>query len=205
MSTIGVNGNSSGSKVFTELDNPAPHNPYSISKLEAEISLKEISVNSGMEMVIVRAPLVYGPGNPGNFLSLLRIVDKGFPLPFASVNNRKSFLFVENLADALAECSTHPLAAGQTFLVSDGQDVSTPKLIQQLATALDRPTRLFRISPKLMQLVGKMIGKSTAVDRLLGSLVVDSGKIRRDLGWHPPYTMTQGLAKTAEWYCNSCR
>ena len=200
MSTIGVNGNSSGKKAFNESDDPNPHIPYSVSKLEAEICLRELSAKTGMEVVIVRAPLVYGPGIHGNFLFLLRCIAKGIPLPLASIHNRKSFLYVDNLADALVCCATHLQAAGQTYLVSDGEDVSTSKLIRQLAINLDRPARLFPFPQSLMRLVGKLIGKSTVVDRLLGSLVVDSRNIRRELGWQPPFTMEEGLAETAEWF-----
>jgi nucleoside-diphosphate-sugar epimerase len=200
MSTIGVNGNLSGTRPFTENDVPSPHNAYSISKFEAENSLREISRKTGMEVVIVRAPLVYGPGNPGNFLSLLRNISKGVPLPLASVKNKKSFLYVENLTDALACCATNPTAAGQTYVLSDGEDVSTPELIRRVASALKRPCRLLPVSPGLMRLVSGVLGKTQAVDRLLGSLQVDSSKIRRELGWSPPFTMKQGLEKTAAWF-----
>ena len=200
MSTIGVNGNSSSKTPFTENDDPVPHNPYSVSKLEAEICLREISAKTGMEAVIVRAPLVYGPGNPGNFLSLLRIIAKGVPLPLASVSNLKSFLYVENLTDALACCAIHPNATGQTYLVSDGEDISTPALIKRLATALGKPVRMFRFPPGLMRLAGRILRKSAAVERLAGSLQVDSSKIRRELGWQPSFTVEQGLAKTADWF-----
>ena len=200
MSTIGVNGNTSGSRAFSDGDDPSPHNPYSISKLEAEISLREISAKTGMAVVIVRAPLVYGPGNPGNFLSLLRIIAKGIPLPFASVSNQKSFLYVENLADALSRCAIHPSAAGQTFLVSDGEDISTPELIRRLASAVGRPARLFPFPTGLMRFAGRMLGKSSAVERLAGSLQVDSSKIQRKLDWVPPFTMEEGLKETANWF-----
>ena len=200
MSTVGVNGNTSADKVFTESDEPAPHNPYSVSKLEAEIALREVGANSGMEVVIVRAPLVYGPGNPGNFLSLLRYVSKGIPLPLSSVSNKRSLLYVGNLADALAICATHPAAAGKTYLVSDGEDVSTPELIRQIAAALGVPARLLPFPVSLMRLAGKLTGKSDAVNGLTGSLTVDSSKIRRELGWKPPFTMEEGLRETAEWF-----
>jgi nucleoside-diphosphate-sugar epimerase len=200
MSTIGVNGNASGRRAFTENDEPNPNNPYSISKLEAEIELKEISERTGIEVVIVRAPLVYGPGNPGNFLSLLRIISKGIPLPLASVHNQKSFLYVNNLADALACCATHPIAAGKTYLVSDGEDISTPDLIRRSASALGVPVLLLPFPPSLMLLAGKLTGKGAAVNRLMGSLTVDSSKIRRELGWRPPFTMDEGLRKTALWF-----
>ena len=200
MSTIGVNGNTSGSRAFTESDDYRPHNPYSISKLEAEIGLREISAKTGMKVVVVRAPLVYGPGNPGNFLSLLRIIAKGIPLPLSSVCNLKSFLYVENLAGSLVCCAIHPNATGQTYLVSDGEDVSTPELIRRVAAALGRPARLFPFPPSLMRFAGKLFGKSDAVERLVGSLTIDSSKIHRELGWKPPYTMEQGLKETAEWF-----
>ena len=200
MSTIGVNGNTSDSRAFTEGDDPHPHNPYSISKLEAEIRLREVSTETGLEVVIVRAPLVYGPGNPGNFLSLLHIITKGIPLPLASVRNLKSFLYVENLTHALASCAIHPSAAGETFLVSDGEDISTPELIRRVASTLGRPARLFPIPTDFMRFAGKMLGKSSAVERLVGSLQVDSSKIQRKLGWNSPFTMEDGLRETAAWY-----
>ncbi|KAF0220654.1 MAG: NAD-dependent [Geobacteraceae bacterium] len=205
MSTIGVNGNTSGCRAYTEDDKPAPHNPYSVSKLEAEIGLREISEKTGMEVVIIRAPLVYGPGNPGNFLSLLCIIAKGIPLPLASINNRKSFLYAENLADALACCATNPAAAGQTYLVSDREDVSTPELIRRVASALGRPARLIPFPTDLMRLAGRMLGKSSAVERLVGSLQVDNSKIQKELGWKPPFTMQEGLQSTAEWFLKKYR
>lgn len=200
MSTIGVNGSNSGSSAFSESDEPMPHNAYSVSKLEAETRLKEINTKTGMEIVIVRSPLVYGPGNPGNFLSLLRVIAKGIPLPLASVSNIKSFTYVKNLADALICCSLHPKAAGQMYIVSDGVDVSTPELVRSLAAALCKPSRLFPFQPSLIRFAGKLTGKSEAVDRLLSSLTVDISKIRRELGWEPTYTMEQGLRETAEWF-----
>ena len=198
MSTIGVNGNTSGGRAFTEKDVPRPHNDYSTSKLEAEISIREIGNETGMEVVIARSPLVYGPGNPGNFLSLLRVISKGIPLPLASVCNQKSFLYVGNLVDALACCASHPNAAGQTYLVSDGEDVSTPELIRRVAAALGKPARLFPVPPGLMRTCGRILGRSSAVERLLGSLQVDITKIRCELGWNPPFTMEEGLDATAE-------
>lgn len=199
LSTIGVNGCSTVAKPFTEEDDPAPHNIYSISKREAEDRLAEIAVETGMEIVVVRAPLVYGPGNPGNFLSLLRIVARGIPLPLASVNNRKSFLYVGNLVDVLVTCASHPGARG-IYLVSDGEDISTPDLIRRVAAALGRPARLFRLPPSLIRFAGKVFGKSSAVEQLVDSLKIDSSKIRRELEWKPPYSMNDGLKQTAEWY-----
>ncbi len=204
MSTVGVNGDSSGSKAFTEEDEPAPHNPYSISKLEAEERLGDIAAETGMETVIIRAPLVYGPGNPGNFLSLLRIVSKGIPLPFAAVHNRKSFVYVENLVDALIMCASHPAAAGRIYLVSDGVDISTPELIRRAAATLNVTARLFPFPVSLLKMAGRLTGKETAVRQLMGSLAVNSSKIRRELGWTPPFTTQEGLQATGEWYLKIC-
>ncbi|OGT95934.1 MAG: NAD-dependent dehydratase [Geobacteraceae bacterium GWB2_52_12] len=203
MSTIGVNGDNSGDKPYIEGDVVHPHNHYSVSKYEAEVALRQISIETGMEVVIIRAPLVYGPGNPGNFLSLLRIVSKSFPLPLASISNKRSLIYIGNLVDALATCATHPAAAGQTFLVSDGEDVSTPELIRRTASALGVPVRLFPVPSSIIHLAGKLIGKSPAVNRLTGSLMVDSTKIRRELGWKPPFTMEEGLRETAIWFKNN--
>lgn len=205
MSTIGVNGNCSEKLKFTESCIPAPHNPYSISKWEAEKRLADISVKTGMEIVVIRAPLVYGPGNPGNFLSLMQIISKGLPLPFKSIVNLRSFLYVGNLADALTTCSTHPAAAGKTYLVSDGEDVSTPDLIRRVADALDKPARLIPFPPGLMRLAGRISSRTATVERLVGSLRVDCSRIRRELGWSPPFTMEQGLRETAEWYKNKVK
>src|SRR6266702_319253 len=200
MSTIGINGDNSGAKSYAESDQPHPHNSYFVSKYEAELALKEISKQTGMEVVILRAPLVYGPGNPGNFLSLLRVISKGIPLPLASVTNKRSLIYVGNLVDALATCAVHPEAAGKTYLVSDGEDVSTPELIQRTAKELGEPARLFPFPISLMRLAGKLTGKSGAVNRLAGSLTVDSSKIRRGLSWVPPFTMEEGLRETAGWF-----
>jgi len=200
MSTIGVNGDNSRFSSYTESDNPSPHNPYSVSKYEAELRLAQISNQSGLEVVTLRAPLVYGQGNPGNFQSFLKIISSRVPLPFASVNNRRSFVYVGNLADALALCAVHPVAAGKTYLISDGDDVSTPELIRRTADALGVQPVLVPFPPALMRLAGRISGKVSAVGRLLDSLSVDSSRIRGELGWKPPFTMEQGLAATAEWF-----
>lgn len=224
MSTIGVNGDNSGDKPYTEDDVVYPHNHYSVSKYEAEVALRQISIETGMEVVIIRAPLVYGPGNPGNFLSLLRIVSKSVPLPLASISNKRSLIYIGNLVDALAMCATHPAAAGQTYLVSDGEDVSTPELVCRVARALGVRVRLMPFPVLLMKLAGKLLDNfgfwivniglfgskaekrihnyrfTGAVNRLTGSLTVDSSKIRQELGWVPPFTMEEGLLETAAWF-----
>lgn len=200
MSTIGVNGDNSGTRAFTALDHPNPHNPYSISKLEAERSLMQISQQCGIEVVIIRAPLVYGPGNPGNFLSLLRVVSKGVPLPLASIANKRSLIYIGNLVDVLAACVTHPAAAGKTYLVSDGENMSTPELIRRTATALCVPARLFPLPVTLLRLACQLTGRGGAANQIMGSLTVDSSKVRQELGWLPPFSVEDGLRITAEWF-----
>ena len=160
--------------------------------------MHRIAAETGLEVVIVRPPLVYGAGVKGNFAQMLKVLAKGIPLPLASVNNRRSLVYVGNLVDALILCAKHPLAVGQTYLVSDGDDISTPDLLRQLGVAMGHPARLLPCPATLLQLLGRMVGKADQVERLLGSLQVDSGKIRRELGWKPPYTVSRGLQVTAE-------
>ena len=174
--------------------------PYSGSKAEAERLLGEASRHSGLECVIVRPPLVYGPRVKANFLRLMRLVDSGVPLPLASVANHRSLLFVGNLADALYTCIGHPRAAGQALSVSDGEDVSTPELIRRIARALGRPARLFPFPVALLRLAGGLAGQRQAIDRLTGDLTIDLSPIRAALGWRPPFSMELGLAETAAWY-----
>lgn len=185
---------------YQPYDEAHPEGPYAISKWEAEQGLREIAATSGMEVVIVRPPLVYGPGVRANFLRLMMLVDRGWPLPFGSINNRRSLVFLGNLVDAIASCLTHPNATGKTYHVSDGEDVSTPELIRRLAHALGKPPRLLPVPRTWMRLAGRGLSKGPAVERLLGSLTVDSGSIRRELGWSPPYTMQNALEQTAVWY-----
>lgn len=191
--------------MFSESDHPHPQDAYAISKWEAEQALQGIAQDKGMELVIVRPPLVYGPRVKANFAKLLALVDRGIPLPLGNVQNSRSLIYVGNLVDALITCATHPAAAGQTYLVSDGEDVSTPQLIQAVADALHRPSRVFPMSLALMRGAAALVGKSAAIDRLTQSLVIDSSKIRSELGWQPPYTMAQGLQATAEWYRQSAK
>lgn len=187
-------------------DSPlVPLDPYGISKADAESALRQISGETGLEVVIVRPPLVYGPGVKANFLNMMKIITKGIPLPLASITNKRSLIYVGNLVDSLAVCARHPAAAGKTYLVSDGDDVSTPELIRRTAKALGVPARLFPVPASLMQLTGTVTGKRAAVNRLLGSLTVDSSKIRDELGWKPPFTMEEGLRETAEWYKKQIR
>lgn len=190
---------------FVESNKPQPQDFYAASKWQAEQALQDISQETGMEIVIVRPPLVYGPGVKANFIKLLAMVDRGIPLPIANVQNSRSLIYVANLVDALITCATHPAVAGQTYLVSDGEDVSTPQLVRAMANALHRPNRVFPIPIALMRGAAKLFGKSAVIDRFTQSLVIDSSKIRNELGWQPPYTMAQGLQATAEWYRQSAR
>jgi nucleoside-diphosphate-sugar epimerase len=198
VSTIKVNGEAThGDKRFTEDDAPGPQDPYAVSKWEAEQELHRVAGETGLEVVIVRPPLVYGPGVKGNFAQMMRVVARGFPLPFASVHNLRDLIYVGNLADVLIACVGHPAASGNTYLVSDGEGISTPDLLSQLGRAMGIHARLFHLPPTWLRLAGKIIGRSTQIDRLLSSLQVDSGKIRNELNWKPPYTLQQGLHRTA--------
>lgn len=201
LSSVKVNGEGR-QEPYSQKDFPKPEDPYGVSKHEAEMALRKISAETGLEVVIIRPPLVYGPGVKANFLRMLQTVCRGFPLPLGSIRNRRSLIYLGNLVDAIATCMTHPDAAGQTYLVSDGEDVSTPVLIRKLATAMGRPARLFPFPPAFLRMAGRISGRSAMVERLLGSLQVDCSKIRRDLNWSPPFTMEQGLRETVTWYEN---
>ena len=162
--------------------------------------MQRIAQETGLEIVIVRPPLVYGPGVKGNFISLLAAIDRGIPLPLAGANNARSLVYVGNLSDALIACATHPAAAGQTYLVSDGEDVSTAMLVEKIARALGRNSRTFYFPPAVLRAMAALLGRAEQVDRLFGSLRVNDEKLRRELCWSPPYKLEQGLRKTAEWY-----
>ena len=199
VSSIKVNGEGRETP-YTEFDLPAPQDAYAISKWEAEQGLREIESATGMEVVILRPPLVYGAGVGANFLRLMRSVERGLPLPFGRVDNRRSLLYLGNFTDAIRVCLDHPAAAGQTFLLSDGEDVSSADLIRRLALAMHRPARLLPLPPSWLRAAGALLGRGAEVDRLLGSLSVDSSKIRRELGWRPPFSMDEGLSQTADYY-----
>ncbi len=199
ISTIKVNGEGRDT-AYRETDVPAPEDAYAISKWEAEQGLQRIARETGLEVVILRPPLVYGPGVKANFLRLMRTVEKGWPLPLGAVRNRRSLLYLGNFVDAIRACVEHPAAAGQTFLLDDGEPVSTPELIRALARAMDRPARLLAVPVAALEFAGALLGKRAAVARLTGSLYVDSSAIRSRLGWTPPHTMQQGLVATvADW------
>lgn len=204
LSSVKVNGDATpGDRGFVEADCPAPQDLYGKSKWEAEQVLAAVSRETGMEIVILRPPLVYGAGVKANFLSLLRAVDRGFPLPLGKINNRRSFIFVENLADAIARCLQHPDAAGRTFLVADGT-ISTPDLVRKVALGLGRRACLLPVPVVMLQGIGALLGKSSSVDKLTSSLVVDDREIRRMLGWVPPVSMDDGVTATCNWYKLAC-
>lgn len=205
VSSVKVNGESTKGKPFKEADPPEPRGPYAISKWEAEQRLCQISKETGIEVVILRPPLVYGPEVKANFLSLMKLVDRGLPLPLGSVDNRRSLLYVGNLTGAITACIAHPEAAGKTFLLSDGEDVSTSCLIRRLAWSLGKRARLVPFPPALMRAMGHISGRSAAVERILGSLEVDSSKIRCTLGWQAPYTLEEGLKETVRWFESEAR
>lgn len=201
VSSIGVNGSSTrGDLKFTDLDVPDPHNPYSLSKWEAEQALREIQQQGAMEIVTVRPPLIYGPGVGGNFLRLLGAVQRGIPLPLASTENYRDLLYVGNLTNFLLLCTMHPGANGGTYLVSDGTPLSTSVLLRGLAKALGVPSRIFPVPPFLLQMIGNITGHSAEFHRLLSSLRVDNSKARSELDWKPLYTLEQGLQATADWF-----
>lgn len=198
VSTVKVNGEETTSRPFSELDTPNPQDVYGISKMEAEQQLLALAEETGLEVVIVRPPLVYGAGVKGNFAQMLRVLDRRIPLPLASVHNIRSLMYVENLVDALVLCATHPKAVGQTYLVSDGEDISTPELLSQLSQTMGFPARLFPVPVWGLKLAAKLFGKGDQIHRLTSSLQVDSSKIRRELGWSPPFTLRQGLQETVK-------
>ena len=201
LSSIKVNGESTLLDAPFDQTSPAkPQDPYAISKCEAEQALTRISTETGLEIVVLRCPLVYGPGVKGNFLRLLQAVNHGIPLPLALARNSRSLIYLDNLTDAIATCLTHPAAAGKTYLVSDGEAVSTAELISRITHALGKPSRLWPCPLGLIELAGRMTGKSDEIARLLGSLCIDSNRIRSELDWTPPYTLEQGLAETARWF-----
>jgi UDP-glucose 4-epimerase len=195
VSSIKVNGEATPpGAAFRAEDDPAPRDPYGVSKREAEEALAGVP---GIQTVTVRPPLVYGPGVRANFRRLMQAVARGVPLPLGAVRNRRSLVYVDNLADALAVCATHPEAAGQVFLVSDGPALSTAELVRGVARALGRPARLLPVPAAALRAAGRLAGVRGAVERLCGSLVVDDGPIRRRLGWTPPHAVEAALAATA--------
>ena len=200
MSSVKVNGERTLARPYTEDDAPLPEDAYGATKLEAERALARSAAESALEVVVLRPPLVYGPGVKGNFLRLMDIVIRGVPLPLGSVANRRSLIYVGNLVDAITRAIDAPQASGRTYLVSDGEDVSTPELVRGIARALEVKPRLFPCPQPLLRIAGMLSGRSAEIGRLTDSLQVDSSRIRRDFGWNPRFRLEQGLAETAGWY-----
>jgi len=192
ISSVKVNGEGFEG-AYTEKDIPVPQDAYGISKMEAEQVLVSVAADTGFKTVVLRLPLVYGVGVKANFKNLIKLAGSGLPLPFKGVNNRRSFLYLGNLVDAIVTCISHPLAAGETFMVSDGQDVSTPDLIKIIAYAMNKKMALFYLHPGILRSLCKFVGKGEELEKLTGSLIVDSSKIRNLLGWKPPFTLEEGI------------
>ena len=200
LSSVKVNGEfTKTGQPFTADDVPSPEDPYGVSKYEAEQLLKQIAIETGMEVVIIRPPLVYGPGVKANFESMMRWVARGVPLPLAAVTeNRRSLVALDNLVDLIVTCLSHPAAANQTFLVSDGEDLSTADLLKRVGVALGHPAYLFRMPPALLKLGATLVNKPGIYQRLCGSLQLDITKTRQLLDWTPPVTVDEGLRRAAE-------
>lgn len=199
LSSIGVNGIHTNCRgPFSFSDAPSPKEDYAISKWEAEHALWDVSAKTGLEVVVVRPPLVYGPGVKGNLARLLRLLRAGVPLPLGAVENKRSLIGLDNLVDLLIRCVDHPAAAGQTFLVSDGEDLSTPDLLRHMAAAMGRPARLVPVPVPLLRLAGSALGKRAEIDRLVGSLQIDSSHTRQVLGWTPPVSVEEGIRRMVQ-------
>lgn len=194
LSSVKVNGESG---VCVETDAPAPKGPYAISKLEAEEVLRRVADETGLEVVIVRPPLIYGPGVKANFHSLIRAVALGLPLPLGAIHNRRSLVGVDNLVDFLVTCLEHPAASNETLLVSDGEDLSTTDLVRRIGRALGRRPRLIPVPAAALHAAARVLGRGDVAQRLLGSLQLDISKARRTLGWTPPYSVDEGLRRIA--------
>jgi len=201
ISSVKVNGETTElDQPFTADDEPAPLDPYGVSKMEAEQGLRKIAAETGMEVVIIRPPLVYGPGVKANFQTMMRWLVRGVPLPLGAIHNRRSMVALDNLVDLILTCVDHPAATNQTFLVSDGEDLSTTQLLQRLGRALGKPARLIPVPAMLLKVAAALVGKPAIAQRLCGSLQVDISKTQQLLGWTPPLSVDEGLKRAAEGY-----
>ncbi len=181
-------------------DSPAPEDPYGVSKWEAEQALWAVSKRTGLEVVVIRPPLVYGPGVKGNLLRLLRLVERGVPLPLGAVHNKRSLVGLSNLMDLLLCCAKHPAAAGKTFLASDGHDLSTPQFIRLIAEGMNKPSLLVPVPVALLQAVSTLLGKRDEIARLVSSLQVDTSQTVAELAWTAPVSVEDGVREMALWY-----
>ncbi len=200
ISSVKVHGDETGESPFSVNDDLTPSDPYGKSKLEAEQIVAKVGEEIGIETVVVRPPLVYGPGVDGNFRKLMQMIDKGYPLPLGNINNRRSLVGVRNLCSLICECLLNPSAAGQKFLVSDNQDIATSDLIRELGKSMSRPVRLVTFPAILLSLGSKVIGKSAELSRLTGSLQVNIDDTMKILGWQPPVALADEISATVAWY-----
>ena len=199
MSSVGVHGGSSGAKPIQSESPIQPHTPYACSKAEAEQVLTEVVRGSGMALTVLRPPLVYGPGAPGNFGVLVRAIARGLPLPLGSLtSNRRSFVAIDNLVDLIVTCLTHPAAANQAFLVSDGEDISTVDLLRRLGSMMGKSARLMPVPVSWLAFVAKLLGKREMFQSLCGSLQVDISKTCTVLNWKPPVSVDEGLRRAVQ-------
>jgi nucleoside-diphosphate-sugar epimerase len=199
LSSVKVNGEGA-ERPYGALDEPRPQDPYGESKLLGEKFALQVAAGSAMGVVIVRSPLVYGPGVRANFARLLRWVERGWPLPLAAIHNRRSLVNVWNLCDLLQRLLIHTAAPGRIWMVSDAEDLSTAELVRRIARELHRPARLFPVPATALRIAGAMLGASAEIARLCDSLTVDIAATRRELEWSPPVSVTEGLARTVLWY-----
>jgi nucleoside-diphosphate-sugar epimerase len=203
ISSVKVNGEEAADHAYNAEDLPTPQDPYGVSKWQAELHLARACAGGSMQFAIVRPPLVYGPGVRANFLRLMRWVNHGYPLPFAAIRNQRSLVSAWNLADLVVNLVGNPAAANKTWMVSDGEDISTAELVRRLARAMGRPSRVFPVPEGMLRWAGRLAGRRAEVDRLCGSLRVDVTQTFSALQWRPPLDLDTGLRKTAEWYVSS--
>lgn len=196
LSSVKVNGESTFNKPFSEFDLPHPQDAYAISKWEAEEALKKISKDTGMELVIIRSPLVYGPNVKANFLKMIQYVKRGIPLPLGAIQNKRSLIGIDNLVDFILTTISHPKAANQTFLISDDEDISTTDLLRRIGKHIGKPARLIPLHPRILSFLFNILGRQDFGDRLLGSLEVDITKAKKLLAWSPPKTLDESLRVT---------
>ena len=200
LSSIKVNGEKTQERAFSAEDESKPQDPYGVSKWEAELALNEISAATGLEVVVIRPPLIYGPGVKGNVLRLIKLLQKGYPTPFGRVNNKRSMVNLDNLCDLIRTCITHQKANGQVFLVSDQRDISTAELIRFMAQACNKTAWLLPVPVKLLRFCAVIVGKGAEIDRLCGSLQIDMVKTQQLLQWQPPFSVQEGIKKTIDSY-----
>lgn len=199
ISSIKVNGEATPlGRPYDAGAQPAPMDGYGLSKLEAERGLMQLAAETGIEVVIIRPPLVYGPGVKGNLASMIKLLDKGVPLPLGAIHNKRSLVGIYNLVDLIIRCIDHPAAPTQVILAGDGEDLSTTELLRGIADAMGKPARLISVPASLLQLGATLLGREKMAQRLLGSLQIDISKTCELLDWKPPYTVQEGLRRCFE-------